>query len=87
MCAEDVNSCLSVSGELWEKTISFKRLDELETAIPKVLSKLSLLLPSWELDMNRHMMLHMAQPSVQMDLASAGPCLGLRECGTDSFIG
>jgi len=69
MCAEDVNSCLSVSGELWEKTISFKRLDELETAIPKVLSKLSLLLPSWELDMNRHMMLHMVSA-----IRANGPC-------------
>lgn len=50
-----------------------QQLDHLESAIPEVLTELSIVLPSWELDMNRHMMLHMVS-------AKFGPCLGLREC-------
>ncbi len=33
----------------------------LEQRIPIVLTKLQLLLPAWELNMNRHMMLHLVQ--------------------------
>lgn len=56
-------------GSLWEKTITTQQLDQLQSAIPRVLTELSILLPSWELDMNRHMMLHMVSA-----IRANGPC-------------
>lgn len=50
---------LDLIGSLWRKTITDEELDHLETALPKILAELEWLLPSWELDINRHMMLHL----------------------------
>ena len=50
---------LDLLGSLWEKTISTQRLSQLESDIPRVLENLEFLLPSWELDINRHLMLHL----------------------------
>ena len=60
---------LDILGSLWEKSTSSEHLDYLESAVPRVMSELAWLLPSWELDINRHMMLHLVA-SIRAD----GPC-------------
>lgn len=60
---------LDLIGVFWEKTITEQRLQQLEQQMPKVLAKLEALLPAWELDINRHMMLHLAEAVRQH-----GPC-------------
>lgn len=60
---------LDLLGSLWEKTISLERLMELERRMPVVLAELATVLPAWEMDMNRHQMLHLVQA-----IRSNGPC-------------
>ena len=52
-------SYLDVMGCLWDTIISLERLTELEQKIPVLLAQLKAVLPSWELDLNRHLMLHL----------------------------
>jgi len=56
-------------GVFWEKSIFEERLQQLEQQVPIVLAKLDLLLPAWELDINRHMMLHLTE-----SIRRHGPC-------------
>lgn len=56
---EAVFEYLDLSGSLWEKSITEERLNKVEADIPIVLEKLEFLLPSWELDINCHLMLHL----------------------------
>jgi len=56
-------------GSLWEKSITHEHLDYVESAVPRVLAELEWLLPSWELDINRHMMLHLVA-----SIRANGPC-------------
>lgn len=60
---------LDLLGSLWEKNISTERLSQLESDIPRVLENLEFLLPSWELDINRHLMLHLVS-----SIRANGPC-------------
>ena len=53
--------CLPGLGVFWEKTISEERLQHLEKQMPIALAELELVLPGWELDMNRHMVTHLAE--------------------------
>ena len=50
---------LDLLGLLWVKTISQDTLTMLEERIPIVLTQLQILLPAWELNMNRHTLLHL----------------------------
>lgn len=52
---------LDLLGVFWEKTITEERLQQLKQQMPQVFAQLELLLPAWELDMNRHMILHLAE--------------------------
>ena len=54
---------LDFIGLLWQKTISLERLTEMEAEIPQLLAELERVLPAWELDINRHMMIHLVQVS------------------------
>lgn len=60
---------LDLLGIFWEKSITEARLQHMETQMAVVLTKLETVLPAWELDMNRHMMLHMAH-----SIRRHGPC-------------
>ena len=44
-----------------EKTISEECLKHLEKQMPIALAELELVLTAWELDMNRHMVTHLAE--------------------------
>ena len=52
---------LDLLGVFFQKTISVQRMQELEQQMPALLVWLEDVLPAWELDMNRHMMLHLAE--------------------------
>ena len=52
---------LDLLGALWEKSLSFERLNELERRVPTVLAELATVLPAWELDINRHSTVHLVQ--------------------------
>ena len=60
---------LDLLGVFWENTITKQRQQQLEQQMPQVLDQLALLLPAWELDTNRHMMLHPAE-----SVRQHGPC-------------
>ena len=60
---------LDLLGVFWEKTITEERSQQLEQQVPQVLADLELLLPAWELDMKRHMILHLAE-----SVRQHGPC-------------
>ncbi|DBA98877.1 TPA: hypothetical protein ACH3X1_014634 [Trebouxia sp. C0004] len=49
--------------------MSIRDLDRLEAAMLKVLAELEELLPAWELDMNRHKMIHLVKA-----IRTNGPC-------------
>ena len=38
---------LDIMGSLWEKSVTLKQLDQLERDIPRLLTQLSFLLPTW----------------------------------------
>ena len=82
-----VFECLDILGSLWEKTDTTRQLDQLQRGIPRLLTHLAMLLPTWEQDMDRHMILHLSQLFVPMGLSGLGPCLASKGCGTDSPIG
>lgn len=46
-----------------------QRLAEVEKVLPELLAELERLLPAWELDINRHMMLHLVE-----GIRKNGPC-------------
>ncbi|DBA87959.1 TPA: hypothetical protein ACH3X1_004944 [Trebouxia sp. C0004] len=50
---------LDLLGLMWEKTITDSDLKKLERRLPIVLTVMELLLPAWELDLNRHHMIHL----------------------------
>ncbi len=52
---------LDLLGILWQKSISLDQLQYVESAMPRLLTDLERLLPAYELDMNRHMMLHVVE--------------------------
>lgn len=56
-----VFECLDLLGLVWLKTISSELLTRLESRMPVVLTLLETLLPSWELDLNRHKMIHLVR--------------------------
>ena len=60
---------MDLLGLLWQKSITLERLGEIEVAIPKALADLERLLPAWELDINRHMVLHLVE-----GIRQNGPC-------------
>ncbi|KAL3132264.1 hypothetical protein ABBQ32_008851 [Trebouxia sp. C0010 RCD-2024] len=59
---------LDLLGSLLEKSITTERLAQLESDLPRILESLELL-PSWELDINRHLMLHLVSSN-----RANGPC-------------
>lgn len=63
---------LDLLGAFWEKTFIGERLQQLETQIPVIMARLEEVLPAWELDMNRHMMVHLVE-----SIRRHGPPLGL----------
>ena len=71
---------LDLIGSLWEKTITLERLEQLETDLPRVLTELEELLPSWELDINRHLMLHLVE-----SIRANGPCWTWSMFGFERF--
>ena len=60
---------LDLLGTLWEKSVSLEKLAQLETDLPRLLTELECHLPAWEMDINRHMMLHLMECVRQN-----GPC-------------
>ena len=60
---------LDAVGQLFEKSMPLSTLAQLEVSFPKLLARLELLLPAWELDINRHMMLHLVSR-----IRGSGPC-------------
>ena len=60
---------LDLVGAFWEKTFTEERLQYIERQVPILLARLEQVLPAWELDMNRHMMLHLAEA-----IRRHGPC-------------
>ncbi len=60
---------LDLLGAFWEKTFTEERLQQLEKQVPSIMTRLQELLPAWELDMNRHMMLHLVE-----SIRRHGPC-------------
>ena len=50
---------LDLIGQLWQKSLSLDMVAKLEKAIPEILTELEGLLPAWELDLNRHNMIHL----------------------------
>ena len=60
---------LDLLGIFWEKSITEQRLQHLEKQTAVILTKLAEVLPAWEMDINRHMILHLAQ-----SVRRHGPC-------------
>lgn len=60
---------LDLLGAFWEKTFTEERLQQLKKQVPVVLARLERLLPTWEANMNRHMMLHLCE-----SIHRHGPC-------------
>ncbi|KAL3138912.1 hypothetical protein ABBQ32_005732 [Trebouxia sp. C0010 RCD-2024] len=52
---------LDLLGAFWEKTFTEQRLQQLETEVPVIMDRLAAVLPAWELDINRHMMVHLVE--------------------------
>ena len=71
---------LDLLGLLWQKSISLDALDTLESAMLKVLAELEELLPAWELDMNRHKMIHLVKA-----VRTNGPCWAWAMFGFERF--
>lgn len=68
-------------GLLWQKSrLSIAALDRLEAAMLKVLAELEELLPAWELDMNRHKMIHLVKA-----IRTNGPCWAWAMFGFERF--
>ena len=61
---------LDLLGLMWEKSISAETLSHLEKRLPIVLTMMEDLLPSWELDMNRHQIIHLVAAIHRAN----GPC-------------
>ena len=60
---------LDLLGLMWEKTITGSDLRKLECRLPIVLTMMEVLLPAWELDLNRHHMVHLVAA-----IRANGPC-------------
>lgn len=60
---------LDLLGLMWEKTIMDSDLKKLESRLPIVLTMMEVLLPAWELDLNRHHMIHLVAA-----IRANGPC-------------
>ena len=54
-------------GSLWEKSITPEQLDHIEAAFPEGLTEMECVLPAWELNINRHMVLHLVEAVRQND--------------------
>ena len=63
---------LDLLGIFWEKTISEEQLQHLEKQVPVALAELELVLPAWELDMNRHLVTHLVRQYGAMALSGFG---------------
>ena len=66
---EVVFEYLDLLGLMWQKSISAETLGHLEKRLPIVLTMMEDLLPSWELDMSRHQIIHLVVP-----ICANGPC-------------
>ena len=67
---EAVFEYLDTLGCLWEKSITEEKLSKLEAdTAPILLEKLEFLLPRWELNINRHLVLHLV-----CSIRANGPC-------------
>ena len=60
---------LDLLGLMWQKSISQADLTKLETRVPIILAMLEDLLPAWELNMNRHQIVHLVE-AIRVN----GPC-------------
>ncbi|DBA98245.1 TPA: hypothetical protein ACH3X1_001169 [Trebouxia sp. C0004] len=60
---------LDLLGLMWEKTTMDSDLKKLESRLPIVLTMMEVLLPAWELDLNRHHMIHLVAA-----IRANGPC-------------
>ena len=60
---------LHLLGLMWEKSTSTETLSHLEKRLPIMLTMLEDLLPSWELDINRHQIIHLVAA-----IRANGPC-------------
>jgi len=60
---------LDLLGLMWEKTITDSTLKKLEHRMPIVLTMMEQLLPAWELDLNRHQIIHLVAA-----IRANGPC-------------
>ena len=71
---------LDLLGLMWQKTISAEQLTHLEDRVPIVLTLMEILLPAWELDLNRHLMIHLVRV-----IRKNGPCWTWAVFGFERF--
>lgn len=71
---------LDLLGSLWEKSITLARLAEIEEQLPQVLTEMECHLPTWECNINRHMMLHLVEA-----IRQNGPCWTWSMFGYERF--
>ena len=71
---------LDLLGLMWKKTITLSILVKLETRLPIILTAMEKVLPAWELDMNRHQMIHMVEA-----IRANGPCWAWAMFGFERF--
>ena len=71
---------LDLLGLMWQKTISAEQLTHLEDRVPIVSTLMEILLPAWELDLNRHKMIHLVRA-----IRKNGPCWTWAMFGMERF--
>ncbi len=71
---------LDLIGLMWQKTISSQQLNHLEHRMPIVLTLMERCLPAWELDLNRHKMIHLVRA-----IRQNGPCWAWAMFGPERF--
>ncbi len=77
-----VHDYLDSLGIFWENPVSQESLHHLEKQVPVVLAELELALSARELDVNRHMVTHLAEA-----LQRHGPCWGWSMFGFERLWG
>ena len=71
---------LDLIGLMWQKSVSMATLSMLENEMPTVLTQVQILLPLWELDLNRHMLLYLVQA-----IRANGPVFAWAMFGCERF--
>lgn len=72
LCSAACARYIDLLSKLWAYEVKVDDLDALVSEAASTLAEMELLFPAWDLDINRHMILHIAQ-----HLRWTGPCWAL----------